>query len=339
MSGRPAARVPCIIAVALACALIAALIYAVMNRQLIQDQMAAARFNPTSQVQSLQQSLQLTESGERIFLASHPTLDGSQYFNTQCAEVQHGASGHVLGCFVDNHIHLYSVSDPRVAGIVEVTAAHELLHAAYARMQPGDRAALGKKLRDLYEKRAKNDPDLVERMSMYSGLSDAAFAAELHSVFGSERTNLPAWLEKHYAQWFKHRPHFAETYRSYRGVFQGIQSEAQTLRDQMDELRTDVETRKVAYDDEVAMFDSDSADFKTRQLAKEFKTNPEEEARLAQDLESRRKAIKETLSGLQDDVDRYNDMRADLEQLAALSLELDETLDSALAPITTRPNS
>lgn len=337
MSGRPAARVRRIIATTLACALVIITVYAVLNRQSIQDRFAAATFEAPTRVIDLKRSLHLTEAGSRIFLASHPTVDGSQHFNTQCSQVKDGATGHVLGCYVDERIHLFDVVDPRVSGIVEVTAAHELLHATYARMRPGDRSLLAEKLRKLYEERAQKSPDLVERMSMYAGLPDAAFAGELHSVFGSEVADLPDWLEEHYAEWFTHRSAITETYRAYRGVFQGLKNDAANIRERMKTLRADVETRMATYDEDVKAYDKDSAALDRRVAKREFADSPKLKKQLERGLEQRRTELKETLDRLQDDIDRYNEMHAQLELLGDLSTELEEHLDSALAPITTRP--
>lgn len=338
MSGRPAAHVRRIIATTVACIIVAVTVIAVMNRQLIQDEFAAARFSPTESIIELKQSLNLTDAGQRVFLASRPTLDGTQYFNTQCAQVQHGASGHVLGCFIEDRIHLYNVTDPRVSGIVEVTAAHELLHAAFARMRPGDQSALAEKLRKLYEERSQEDPDLSQRMAMYATLPPAAFAAELHSVFGSEQAELPDWLEEHYAQWFADRSTITESYREYRSVFQGLQNEASSLRSRMEALRADVEARKVTYDEDVASYDADLADYNRRNKNREFAANTKAGEALSAALKARRVTLEQSLDSLQDDINRYNEMRAELEQLAKLSTELDGHLDSALAPITTRPS-
>lgn len=338
MSGPPAALARRIIATSLVCALVAAIVVAVLNRQLIQDEFSAASFQPTESVTELKNSLQLTDEGRRVFLASHPTLDGTQYFNTQCSQVQHGATGHVLGCFVEDRIHLYYVTDPRVSGIVEVTAAHELLHATYSRMRPGDRAALGEKLRKLYDERSQEDPDLAKRMEMYTGLPRTAFAAELHSVFGSEQEDLPEWLEAHYAQWFTNRAGITATYRGYRGVFQGLQSEASDLRTRMETLRSDVEERKVTYDEAVSAYDADAADFNRRVKLREFDTDPATRDSLDSALKERRAALKHDLEGLQSDIKRYNEMRSELEKLASISTELEGHLDSALAPVTTRPS-
>lgn len=338
MSGHSAAHVRRITATIVVCALVVATVIAVLNRQLIQDEFAAASFKPTDSIIELKRSLDLTDAGRRVFLASRPTLDGTQYFNTQCAQVQHGATGHVLGCFVEDRIHLYNVTDPRVSGIVEVTAAHELLHATFARMRPGDRAALSEKLRKLYEERSREDPDLAQRMEMYSTLPPSAFAAELHSIFGSEQADLPDWLEEHYAQWFADRSAITESYRAYRSVFQGLQNEASSLRGRMSTLRSDIEARKVTYDADVAAHDADLAEFNQRSKNREFATNAAAREEISASLKARRAALEQSLNSLQDDINRYNEMRTELEQLAKLSTELEGHLDSALAPITTRPS-
>ena len=338
MSGRPAAGARRAIATILVCALIALMVYAVLNRQLLQDRFAAATFDAPTSITELKQSLQLTEAGARIFLAAEPTLDGSQNFNAQCSRVQEGATGHVLGCYIDDHIHLFNVTDPRVSGIVEVTAAHELLHATWARMRPGDRTLLTEKLRKLFDERSQEDPDLAARMAMYQDLPEPAFAAELHSVLGSELAELPGWLEEHYAQWFTDRASIAQTYKAYRSVFQGLKNEATTLQQSMHTLRVSVEERKAAYDEDLAVYESDLSDFERRNKNREFVHDPKLRDSMRADLRSRHTRLDATLKELQDDIDRYNEMRADLENLSQLSVELEEQLDSALAPVTTRPS-
>ena len=56
---------------------------AYLHRQQINDHFAAQRFEPSAQIVSLTDDLQLTEAGHRIFWASAPTLDASQNFNQQ----------------------------------------------------------------------------------------------------------------------------------------------------------------------------------------------------------------------------------------------------------------
>ena len=317
---------------------VAVVVLGMTHRQEIKDHFASLGYEATPRVGSLARDLDLTDAGRRIFLATQPTVDGSQHFNEQCAKVDHSEQGHVLGCYTSDRIHLYDVTDERVSGIVEITAAHELLHATYARLGDGDRTLLAAKLRDAYEALAPTHPELAERMSVYEHLSDAAFANELHSVLGTEVRDLPDWLEEHYAQWFADRSGLIDVFESYHTVFNDLQRQADDLQARMTALRSDVEQRKIAYSAAVDAFNSDAAAHAARVARDEYAEEPDAEQRDGQALEDRRTALDVDLAALQRDIERYNALRDDLESLSEVSAELDEQLDSDLAPITTRPN-
>lgn len=319
--------------------LIAAIVAGVMFRQQIKDHFSAAAFDPSPRVADVVSGLRLTEAGERVLLATHPTIDGSQHFNEQCAEVDHSEQGHVLGCFTRDRIHLFDVTDERVDGIVEVTAAHELLHATFARLSDGDRAVVGAKLRQEYELLAKGDPELKERMSVYEHLSDAAFANELHSVLGTEIRDLPEWLEHHYAQWFTNRNAIVDSFAAYHSVFVDLQQQAEDIQAEMKALRGDVEQRKLDYGAAVDQFNADAASFTARNEQFDFSDSPDEFERIRADLEWRRGDLEVTLTALQADIDRYNALRDQLAALSEVSTQLDQQLNSDLAPVTTRPTA
>ena len=313
-------------------ALLAGGIVAYLYRQQINDHFAAQRFEPTAQIVTLTNDLRLTEAGHRIFWASAPTLDASQNFNQQCAKVEHSEEGHILGCFTESRIHLFEITDERLNGIVEVTAAHELLHATFARLGDGERSSLVRKLNSLYDELAAKDPELERRMSVYSGLSRTAFANELHSVLGTEQRELPEWLEQHYATWFKDRGVILDYFDSYHAIFNELKQRAAELQSEMTALRTDVEQRSVTYDAAVEQFNSEWATFVARNEAFEFSDNPAEFYRLRADFYERRDALGAEMRSLNADIDRYEQMRAELQELGELNHELEQQLDSALAP-------
>lgn len=314
------------------------LILAVTFRQQVKDHFAAVSFDPDPSVERVLHDLDLTDTGERVFLATHPTIDGSQHFNTQCAGVDHSEQGHVLGCYTHDQIHLFDVTDDRLSGVVEVTAAHELLHATFARMGDGDRSALGAKLRQEYDRRAGDDPALKERMSVYEHLSEASFVNELHSVLGTEVRELPDWLEEHYAQWFVDRADIVDAFATYHAVFVDLQQQADELRAEMETLRADVEARKKDYVSAVEQFNADAAEFSARNDRYEFSGDPAGFDQVRGELEWRRGDLESTRAGIQADVDRYNALRDQLTALSEVSTELDDQLNSDLAPVTTRPD-
>jgi len=314
-----------------------AAVFAYQQRQDIADFFAAQRFTPSAEILALTERIAPTPAGERVFFASHPTLDGSQTFNDQCAQVDHSEEGHVLGCFSGGRIHLFDVADERLTGIVEVTAAHELLHAAFSRFAPEERDDLVRRLQATYDELSASNPDLVERMRVYEGLSPTAFANELHSVLGTEVRDLPAWLEQHYARWFADRSLIVGYFDAYHHIFVELRQEADALQAQLDALRADIEARRVVYDDAVAQYNADWRVFVARNEAFEFSGNPGEFYALRATFESRRAALNAELAELNADIATYEQLRLELEQLGALNNELQSNLNSELAPPAAAP--
>lgn len=306
------------------------------NRQEISDRIAAAGFDAPPAIVDLADRLQLTDAGETVFLATQPTLESSQYFNDQCSRVDHVDGGHVLGCFSDGNIHLFEVTDERLNGIVEVTAAHELLHAVHARMSESERQDFDRRLRAEYDVLAKDNPALVERMNVYEGLSRAGFANELHSVLGTEVAVLPEWLEEHYAQWFEDRGSIVTQFDGYHGLFVALQEEADALTAELEEIRANVEARNAAYSAAVETFNEDARVFKARNENFEFSSNVDEFNQIMSALGERRAALDAELAAIQAEVARFDELRARLDEIGQTSADLDQQIDSGLAPSSDR---
>ena len=312
---------------------------AYQNRQQISDFFAAQAFSPSPEMLALTERIEPTVIGERLFFASKPTLDASQRFNEQCSQVDHSEEGHVLGCFSGGRIHLFQVTDERLAGIVEVTAAHELLHAAFSRLSAEEKAALGEELRAAFDELSANDPALARRMDVYRSLSTTAFANELHSVLGTEVRALPAWLEAHYSQWFENRGVIVDFFDAYHDVFTELQARAEGLEAQLVTLRTDIEARTAQYDAAVSRFNAEWQSFLQRNEAFEFSDNPGLFYAIRDDFDARRTQLNADLEALNADISRYETMRVELQQLGELNSELQDQLNSDLAPPAELPNN
>lgn len=319
-------------------ALILVAVLALWNRQLISDHLQAAGFEAGDRIEDIEDSLLLTGAGERIFLATRPTIEASQHFNEQCAQVDHAEEGHVLGCYAQGRIHLFDVADDRLDGIVEVTAAHELLHASYERIRESDRERLSEELLAAYEELSEKDEDLRERMAVYEHLPEASFVNELHSVLGTEVRDLPEGLERHYAEWFSDREIVLDLFEGYHSVFVDLQAEADALNDELAKLRTEYEERSSAYDASVDRYNADSRNLSERNQAYEFSDDPAEFDRLRADLDRRRGELEAEHAALNDIADRYEERRARLKKLSETSVELDQHLNSDLAPPADSPD-
>lgn len=326
-----------VFATLLAVALVAAAAFAYLHRQEINDHFAAHNFDASASVLALTDRIFLTEAGRRVFLASEPTLEASQHFNEQCDAVDHSEGSHVLGCYADGKIHLFEVSDERLNGIVEVTATHELLHAVFDRLGTNERADLSKRLHRLFEDLAGENEVLAERMSVYANLPKTAFANELHSVLGTELRALPDWLEDHYAKWLADRGAIIDYFDSYHSVFAELHARAEALQEEMAALRADVERRSAAYDAAVHLFNEEWHEFVRRNEAYEFSEDPDEFYRIRDDFYARRDALSAEVNSLNADIARYEEMRTELLALSELTHELEQLLDSELAPPSNTP--
>lgn len=317
------------IAVVLVIAVLAGGAVAYLNRTEIRDYFVASTFQPSNRISEVQQEIALTPRGDRVFLASEPTIGGREEFSKWCEKVEHTEQGHVLGCFADRRIRLFEVTDTRLEGVVQVTAAHELLHAAWARMGDDERNRVTEMLTAEYDSRAAADPAFKERMSVYENLSKSAFANELHSVFGTEVAELPEELETHYKEWLTDRAQIVRWYDAYHSVFTELSDEAAKLTTELEALRTDIEARSTAYDNDVKKFNSDAAEFKARNELYEFSGKQELFESIRQGLLTRQQSLESTLEGIQADTDRFNTMRERLVELNEISTELNDVLNSA----------
>lgn len=300
------------------------------QQQNIRDYFDARSFTPSTEIIEVIDRIDLTPSGERIFLATHPQIQRSDVFNQHCRQGDHAHSGHLLGCFTEGSIHLYDVTDDRLGTVVEVTAVHELLHAAYARLSQRDRENLARQLTQYYEERIADDPELEERMAVYSHLSASQFANELHSIFATEIDELPDWLEGHYARWLNNRAEILSLFHEYRDVFKAVEQEAVELKAELDEMYTAIEEDTAAYTRAVETFNADWQVFVARNQAYEFSGNAALFNRLKAEFEGRRQQLDAWKLSLQDSIAQYEELRTRLEGLGELSTELNRQIDSRI---------
>lgn len=203
------------------------------------DYIEAAIYQPTDEMSAVMSSIELTSKGDRVFRSANPALESNADFNENCKTVSKDA--YVLGCYitVSDQIHLYNVQFTKetqnLRGIIESTAAHEMLHAAWSRMNTWDRASISNKLQAVYD---AADKDFQNEFNSY-GKNE--FYDELHSRVGVELKDIPEELEKHYAEYFKDRKIVVNYYEKYRTVFKELRKKA-------DDLATKIQSESSAID-------------------------------------------------------------------------------------------
>ena len=177
---------------------------------IIEDQLNLVPKAPSAEVKQLAQSTTMTPLAQRLFYRQQPTLEPPSMFWEQC-KVPHGNI--VLGCYIEekkgafrkrSKIVIQNVIDPKFSGTMEVTAAHEMLHAAYARLEKQQREEIFQQLHAARQQ--VENPRLLNLLANYETQGKDRYGHELYAHLGTELEDLgnPA-LEEHYKQYFRDR--------------------------------------------------------------------------------------------------------------------------------------
>ncbi len=191
-----------IISSVISAAIILASLLLVFASQWIGDAWRAWTARPSAEVSALMAEATMTDHARFVFLADSPVVQSEAAVARACPSGDVRVT--VLGCYLagDPSIHIARSDTP---GVEAITAAHEMLHAAWDRTGSSDRAALQRELEAEYARLAPAHPGLVATMAIYAKTEPNARDDELHSILGTEIPDLSPALERHYAEYFSDR--------------------------------------------------------------------------------------------------------------------------------------
>lgn len=200
------------------------------------DWAATRNYQPPAEIEQMAADTAMTPYAKRLFYANQPVVADKDEFNQRCVDPTELVA--VLGCYLGNRmgIYIYNVTDERLHGIKQVTAAHEMLHQAYERLGADERQRIDALLEEYYEARA--DERLREKIAIYQRSGSKHLSNEMHSIFGTEAPDLPAELEKYYQRYFEDRRRVLELFQGYRAEFDERISQIEAYDEQLDSLRT-----------------------------------------------------------------------------------------------------
>src|SRR5439155_7694071 len=133
-----------------------------------------------------------------------------------------GAGAVVLGCYktTTGEIFVFDVTRPELAPMVEVTAAHEMLHAAYSRLTETERVAVDQATASYFA--TTSSTHLKDEVALYDRIEPGRRAEELHSLVGTEIGELPPALVTYFSRYFRDRQPVVAHYAAYVAVFDDI---------------------------------------------------------------------------------------------------------------------
>ncbi|HEV7742534.1 MAG TPA: hypothetical protein VGO65_08940, partial [Pseudolysinimonas sp.] len=289
----------------------------------LQDQFTVLTQPSPADIVAIADATGMSDDGRLIFLASTPEVEKADGFNKDCSVESEGT----LGCFDGRDIYIYSVTDPRLQGTIEVTGAHEMLHAAYQRLPDAERDRVDALVAQAVDALPEDDP-VFRDMQTYPR---EQWPDEWHSRLGTEFADLPAALEAHYDRYFTDRSKVLALDAKSTALLDQLEAQLQSLADEVKALDAEVTQRSDAYDAALAAYDDDVAAFNAKADGNGFPSQAEFDAARAA-LVARQAKLEADRTALNEQVDHYNELVDQLTALDADYADLYHGLDSTAPP-------
>ncbi|TAH32062.1 hypothetical protein EYC58_05325 [Candidatus Saccharibacteria bacterium] len=300
-----------------------------LYRQHIIDEISYRNYKPGGAVSALAERAQLSEQGIFYFYTSQPEIQERTTFNQSCTTAKSETTV-VLGCYVAQRIFLFDVTDSKLDGIKEVTAAHEMLHAAYDRLSDTER----RKIDGLLESEARKitDPDFLSLMKEYEKSEPGERHNELHSIIGTQVAAISSELENYYSRYFKNRTALVGLYANYQSVFASIKDQQAQLVREMDELINQINSATDRYNNGVTKLNSDIEAFNQRAEAGGFSSQAQFNSERAV-LISRQKQLASDRTLIDGYIATYNTKKQQLTTINSQAEALNRSINSNLTPL------
>lgn len=237
-------RIGSLIAVFLGASIAAVLaIIVVWNTQAILDWWRLRNYTPDARVILLTNETTMTDTARHLFYVNHPQVLSTGTFSAKCKV---GAEKTVvLGCYQsgDQGIYLYDVTDQRLRGVVETTAAHEMLHAAYNRLSQDEKTHIDTLLSTFYTS-GLTDERVKKTIEAYRQSEPDELPNEMHSIFATEVATLPAELESYYKKYFSDRVAVVAMAQHYQAEFTSRRDKTVAYDTQLADLKKKIDTNQ-----------------------------------------------------------------------------------------------
>jgi uncharacterized protein YukE len=237
-------------------AILAIPLVAVWKFQAIEDWWRLRNYLPPAAIATFATEDTMTAPARHIFYVNHPKLISAlDQFHQDCTQSEQAV---VLGCYHPKQqgIAIFDVQDSRLHGVEEVTAAHEMLHAAYDRLSGEEKSRIDGLLQDYYQHDLR-DQRIIAEINDYKQSEPNDVVNEMHSVFGTEASNLPPALENYYQRYFVDRGAVITFANGYEGEFTSRTNQIKTYDQQLSNLKQQIAGEEQALSDQQAKLQND----------------------------------------------------------------------------------
>lgn len=270
----------------------------------------------------------MTDQGRRIFYVAHPKVTDKEDFNTHCRRGAASEYSIVLGCYVSNgglygDLYLYDIDDERLSGVTQVTAAHEMLHAAYDRLDTAERERIDQLLLDTYH-RDLPDGRIKQTIAQYEANDPSSVPSELHSILGTELRDLPPELEEYYRRYFADRQAIVAYSEQYEGEFTKRQNQVAEYDTQLAQMKAKIEANQRQIESDRASLDQEQSTLEGLRTTGDASTFNDRVTAYNQQVANYNALVQQT----REEIDAYNRLVEVRNNLALEVEELTHAIDS-----------
>jgi hypothetical protein len=303
--------------------LVAMLSVGFWQHQNIQDWWLLRNYTPSVEATQLATQATMTGSARRIFYLQRPEVQAKTTFYKSCEE---GETAIVLGCYKPGQgIFLLQVDNQQLGGVEQVTAAHEMLHAAYGRLSNSERNKVTRMVNTAYQ--SVTDKDIRAKVSEYQK-DGADVTNELHSILGTEVANLPPDLETYYQRYFTRRATVVSYAYAYQSVLKSRRAKVKELEDKLQNIAAQVDANNAKLDAQQAELQSESKQLDTLLAQKNYDAYNAGVVAYNKKLVPFRALINDTKQLVND----YKSTLVERNKAANEAQELEKSLDSRIKP-------
>ena len=300
--------------------LLVALTWAAFHRQDVIDWIRVRTYQPSAAVAQLAMADSMTSAGRYLFYASEPSVDDRIAFNQHCVNTSEHSL--VLGCYAAQRIYVYDVTDPQLSGTKEVTAAHEMLHAAYERLSASEQQRVNEMLTPIIQH--MTDPRILELIQLYNKQEPGQLYNEMHSVLATEYHTLSPELEKYYSRYFADRQKIVGYADRYQAIFSASKARIASYDQQLNALKTQIQANNASLETRQQDLNVESAQLSSLRNA----NNIDQYNRLVPDYNAKVNAFNDLAARTRQLIGQYNSLIDQRNQEAAAQNTLYQNLDS-----------
>ncbi|HET7529147.1 MAG TPA: hypothetical protein VFJ84_02890 [Candidatus Saccharimonadales bacterium] len=296
------------------------------NAQALTDWWRLRGYTPPKPVSSLAAQDTMTPYARHVFYVNHPDLESSaSQFRADCNESEQTI---VLGCYRSdqNGIFIYDVQDKRLAGVQQVTAAHEMLHAAYDRLSASDKSSVDNMLADYYNT-GLTDQRIKDTINEYKKTEPNDLVNEMHSIFGTEIARLPAPLEKYYQRYFTDRQAVIGFEQSYQGEFTSRESQIKADDAKLASMKADIESQEASLRAQAQAINADRARLDSQKAAGDTQAYNSGVPGFNREVEAYNAGVER----LRREISAYNQLVVERNAIAVELTSLDQAIDTRLS--------